>query len=90
MGLFSKKTSKVDKEQKAKELYRDINKLSANAKNELDFEIAISLYELALKKYDDLLMLIDEGVNYDKDHFLSLRQSLEKEMNLLKGANDEN
>ena len=59
--------------------------LKINIKNELDLEIQISLLELAYDKYNDLLDLIDQGVDFDKAHFLSMQQDLKKQIDLLKG-----
>ena len=61
-----------------------------DANNEIDLEIQISLLELAYDKYNDLFELIDQGVDYDKDHFISLQADLKKQINLLKGLSDEN
>ena len=77
MGLFGKKKKTVDLQQVFKDKYKDIN--------ELDLEIQISLLELAYDKYNDLLDLIDQGVDFDKAHFLSMQQDLKKQIDLLKG-----
>ena len=52
-----------------KDKYKDINQIVNDANNELDLEIQISLLELAYDKYNDLLDLIDQGVDFDKAHF---------------------
>lgn len=85
MGLFSKKKKIVDLEQLFKDKYKDINQIVSDANNELDLEIQISLMELAYDKYNDLLELIDQGVDFDKEHFLSMQQNLKKQIDLLKG-----
>ena len=68
-----------------KDKYKDINQIVNDANNELDLEIQISLLELAYDKYNDLLDLIDQGVDFDKAHFLSMQQDLKKQIDLLKG-----
>lgn len=90
MGLFKKKKEKVDLDQVFKDKYKDINRTVQDANNEIDLEIQISLLELAYDKYNDLFELIDQGVDYDKDNFISLQADLKKQINLLKGLSDEN
>ena len=85
MGLFGKKNKTVDLQQVFKDKYKDINQIVNDANNELDLEIQISLLELAYDKYNDLLDLIDQGVDFDKAHFLSMQQDLKKQIDLLKG-----
>ena len=85
MGLFGKKKKTVDLQQVFKDKYKDINQIVNDANNELDLEIQISLLELAYDKYNDLLDLIDQGVDFDKSHFLSMQQDLKKQIDLLKG-----
>ena len=85
MGLFGKKKKTVDLQQVFKDKYKDINQIVNDANNELDLEFQISLLELAYDKYNDLLDLIDQGVDFDKAHFLSMQQDLKKQIDLLKG-----
>ena len=85
MGLFGKKKKTVDLQQVFKDKYKDINQIVNDANNELDLEIQISLLELAYDKYNDLLDVIDQGVDFDKAHFLSMQQDLKKQIDLLKG-----
>lgn len=85
MGLFGKKKKTVDLQRVFKDKYKDINQIVNDANNELDLEIQISLLELAYDKYNDLLDLIDQGVDFDKAHFLSMQQDLKKQIDLLKG-----
>lgn len=85
MGLFGKKKKTVDLQQVFKVKYKDINQIVNDANNELDLEIQIWLLELAYDKYNDLLDLIDQGVDFDKAHFLSMQQDLKKQIDLLKG-----
>ena len=85
MVLFGKKKKTVDLQQVFKDKYKDINQIVNDANNELDLEIQISLLELAYDKYNDLLDLIDQGVDFDKAHFLSMQQDLKKQIDLLKG-----
>lgn len=90
MLFFKKKKEKVDLDQVFKDKYKDINQTVQDANNEIDLEIQISLLELAYDKYNDLFELIDQGVDYDKNHFISLQSDLKKKINLLKGLSDEN
>lgn len=83
--MFGKKKKTVDLQQVFKDKYKDINQIVNDANNELDLEIQISLLELAYDKYNDLLDLIDQGVDFDKAHFLSMQQDLKKQIDLLKG-----
>ena len=85
IGLFGGKRKTVDLQQVFKDKYKDINQIVNDANNELDLEIQISLLELAYDKYNDLLDLIDQGVDFDKAHFLSMQQDLKKQIDLLKG-----
>ena len=85
MGLFGKKKKTVDLQQVFKDKYKDINQIVNDSNNELHLEIQISLLELAYDKYNDLLDLIDQGVDFDKAHFLSMQQDLKKQIDLLKG-----
>lgn len=89
MGLFSRK-KKVDLDELFREKYKEINQIVANGQNELDLQIQISLLTLAYEKYDDLLELIDQGVEYDRDHFEALQIDLKKQIDLLKGLENEN
>ena len=82
MGLFGKKKKTVDLQQVFKDKYKDINQIVNDANNELDLEIQISLLELAYDKYNDLLDLIDQGVDFDKAHFLSMQQDLKKQRDI--------
>lgn len=84
MGLFSKKP-KVDMDQKFKDTYKDINKIVGNANAELDFEIKVSLLKLASEKYQDLLVMIDQGANFEKEHFKSLKKGLDDQIEKLQG-----
>ena len=83
--MFGKKKKTVDLQQVIKDKDKDINQIVNDANNELDLEIQISLLELAYDKYNDLLDLIDQGVDFDKAHFLSMQQDLKKQIDLLKG-----
>lgn len=89
MGLFSRK-KKVDLDEVFKTKYKEINQIVANGQNELDLQIQISLLTLAYDKYDDLLELIDQGVEYDRKHFEALQMDLKKQIDLLKGLENEN
>lgn len=89
MGLF-KRNKSVDLDEVFKTKYKEINKIIADGQNEFDLQIQISLYILAYKKYNDLLELIDQGVDYDRKHFEVLQQDLKKQIDLLKGLENEN
>ncbi|WP_455682333.1 hypothetical protein [Thomasclavelia sp.] len=89
MGLF-KRSKSVDLEEIFKTKYKEINKIIAEGQNELDLQIQISLFTLAYEKYNDLLALIDQGVNYDRKHFEILQRDLKKQIDLLKGLENEN
>ena len=89
MGLFNRK-KKVDLDEVFKEKYKEINQIVTNGQNELDLEIQISLFTLAYEKYNDLLKLIDLGVDYDRKHFEALQLDLKKQIDLLKGLENEN
>lgn len=89
MGFFSRKKN-IDLDELFKEKYKEINQIVADGQNELDLEIQISLLTLAYEKYDDLLSLIDQGVNYERKHFETLQKDLQKQIDLLKGLENEN
>ena len=89
MGLF-KRNKSVDLDEVFKTKYKEINKIIADGQNEFDLQIQISLYILAYEKYNDLLELIDQGVDYDRKHFEVLLQDLKKQIDLLKGLENEN
>lgn len=88
MGLFSKK-KKVDYDLLFKEQYRSLNKLTMQAQSESDFVIKEHLYEVIVEKYNELLDYIDQGANYDKDHFESLKQHALQELKTLKDINQD-
>lgn len=87
--MFFRRKPKVDLDTQFKELYKEINKITADAGNELDFVIKYSQLELACRKYDQLLGLIDKGADFDKAYFTSLKESVEKEAKRVKGIIDE-
>lgn len=87
--MFFKRKPKVDLDTQFKELYKEINKITADAGNELDFVIKYSQLKLACNKYEQLLNLIDKGANFDKEYFASLKESVEKETKRVKGLIDE-
>lgn len=84
MGLFSKK-KKVDVNEVFKEKYKALNSIMQSAHDELDYDIKAASMELAIEKYDQLLELIDQGANYDREHFLKLKEDAQKELKLTKG-----
>ncbi len=88
MGFFSKK-QKVDYNAIFKEQYKSINQLTMQAQNELDYMIKESLYTLIIEKYDELIELIEKGASFDKKHFLSLRENIMKEYQMIQNINHE-
>lgn len=86
MGLFSRK-KKVDYNLLFQQQYQSINKLTMQAQNELDYVMKEHLYEVIVEKYNELLSYIDQGANYDKDHFIALSKHALKELETLKDIN---
>lgn len=84
MGLFSKKKT-VDLDEVFKEKYKALNSIMQSAHEELDYTIKAASMELAIERYDQLLDLIDQGANYDHEHFSKLKEAAVKELNLIKG-----
>ena len=87
--VFFRKKKQVDLDELFKAKYKEINEIVASGQREMDFEIQISQFELAYHIYDELLELIDQGVDYDRQHFEMLKQDLKKQIDLLKGLNYE-
>ena len=88
MGLFSKKKkTTVDYNAMFKEQYKSINQLTQQAQNELDFVIKESLYAVIVEKYDELIGFIDQGADYDKEHFQSLKANAQKELESIRQIN---
>ena len=73
--MFFRKKQKVDLDAKFKEVYHEVNKITADAGNELDVTIKYSQLKLACRKYDELIDLIHQGANFEERHFLSLKES---------------
>ena len=86
MGLFSKK-QKIDYDALFKEQYKSINQLTMQAQNEMDYVIKESLFVMIVEKYDELIGLIDQGANFEKAHFESLRESVQKELETIRNIN---
>ena len=86
MGLFSKKV-KVDYDALFKEQYKSINQLMMQVHNESDYVIKESLLEVVVKKYDELIEYIDQGVAQDKQHFVSLKEDVIKELEMIRNIN---
>lgn len=84
MGFFNKK-KKIDLDDLFKEKYKLLNQIMQSAQEELDYEIKTASFQLVVEKYDELLDLIDQGANFDYDRFISMKQNVEKELDLLKG-----
>ena len=87
--VFFRKKKQVDLDELFKAKYKEINEIVASGQREMDLEIQISQFVLAYHKYDELLELIDQGVDYDRQHFEMLKQDLKKQIDLLKGLNYE-
>ena len=87
--VFFRKKKQVDLDELFKAKYKEINEIVASGQREMDLEIQISQFELAYHIYDELLELIDQGVDYDRQHFEMLKQDLKKQIDLLKGLNYE-
>mgnify|MGYP000021733330 FL=1 len=84
MGLFNKKKT-VDLDEVFKEKYKALNGIMQSAHEELDYTIKAASMELAIEKYDQLLELIDQGANFDREHFYKLKEDAIKELDLIKG-----
>ena len=63
--MFFRKKQKVDLDAKFKEVYREVNKITADAGNELDVTIKYSQLKLACRKFDDLIYLILVGAIFE-------------------------
>ena len=87
--MFFRKKQKVDLDAKFKEIYHEVNKITADAGNELDVTIKYSQMKLDCRKYDELIDLIHKGANFDEKHFLSLKESVEEKTKRVEGLLDE-
>lgn len=87
--MFFKKKKEVNIEQQFQDLYKEINKLTQSAANELDYDIKYNHLLLACNKYQDLIKLIDKGAPFEKEHFESLKKTVEKETEKIKRIIDE-
>lgn len=83
MRFFGKKKEKVDINEVFKEQYKTLNRIMQSAQEELDGDIKVASYQLVIEKYNQLLDLIDQGANYDRQHFASLKQNVEKELAMI-------
>jgi hypothetical protein len=88
MGLFSKK-QKIDYDSLFREKYKSINQLSMQAQDEVDFQIKESLLALVVEEYKELLNYIDQGANFEKEHFLALMENVEKELKSIHQINQD-
>ena len=88
MGLFSKK-KKIDYNAVFKDKYKNVNKLTQMAHNEIDFVIKESLWQNVVDSYKELIDLIDQGADSDKEYFKSLMDNANKELNVVKKINNE-
>ena len=85
LGLFKKQ--KINYEQLFKDKYKSINQLTMQANDELDFQIKESLYDLIVKEYDELLSYIEQGANFDKEHFLYLKENAKQQLETIQNIN---
>lgn len=88
MGLFSRK-KKIDYNGVFKEKYKMINQWSMQAHNELDYVVKASLWQNVVDGYQELLDFIDQGADFDRNHFLSLKDSASKELDMVRKINDD-
>lgn len=88
MGLFSRK-KKVDYNELFREKYKSVNKLTMQARNELDFVVKESLWASIVEIYQELIVLIDQGADFDRKHFVSLKENANKELEVVKRINNE-
>ena len=79
MGFFTKK-KKIDYNTLFKDKYKSINQLTMQANNELDFTLVV-------EEYNELISYIDQGADFDKEHFISLQKSAEKELDMVRNVN---
>ena len=86
MGFFTKK-KKIDYNTLFKDKYKSINQLTMQANNELDFTVKESLWALVVDEYNELISYIDQGADFDKEHFISLQKSAEKELDMVRNVN---
>lgn len=86
MGLFSRK-KKIDYNELFKEKYKYVNKLTGQARNEIDYVIKESLWQNVVDTYQQLIDYIDQGADFDKEYFLSLKDNANKELDMIKRIN---
>lgn len=67
--MFFRKKQKVDLDAKFKEVYHEVNKITADAGNELDVTIKYSQLKLACRKYDELIDLFIKELILKKNIF---------------------
>lgn len=89
MGLFSKKKATVNYNELFKEKYKEVNRLTQSANNEIDFVIKESLWANVVSQYEELLEYIDKGADYDRHHFEGLLDHAKAEYNKVKGINED-
>ncbi|MCD8029190.1 MAG: hypothetical protein LUF02_11175 [Erysipelotrichaceae bacterium] len=87
MGLFSKKKQKVDYDAMFKEQYKSVNQLLQQANNEMDYIIKESILTLVVEKYNELIELIDQGADFDKNHFIALKNDAKKQLEDIQAIN---
>ena len=96
MDYFDKIKDRLSSKLKGKELTKEssFKELGIDSLDlvdlvfELEEEIGVEFQDEELLKIatvQDLLDLIDQGVDFDKAHFLSMQQDLKKQIDLLKG-----
>ena len=96
MDYFDKIKDRLSSKLKGKELMKEssFKELGIDSLDlvdlvfELEEEIGVEFQDeelLKISTVQDLLDLIDQGVDFDKAHFLSMQQDLKKQIDLLKG-----
>lgn len=88
MGLFSKK-KRVDYNEVFRDKYKYVNKLSQDANKEVDGVIKEALWQNVVDVYQELIDLIDKGADFDKNHFISLKEYACRELDKVRSLNHE-
>lgn len=89
MGLFSKKKKSVDYNELFKEKYKEVNRLTQLANNEMDYVIKESLWANVVSQYEELIDYIDKGADYDQNYFMKLLQHSKEEYKKVKDINED-
>jgi len=87
-NLFSKK-KRVDYNLAFRDKYKYVNKLSQDANKEVDGVIKEALLQNVVDVYQELIDLIDKGADFDKNHFVSLKEYACRELDKVRSLNHE-